>query len=161
MNGQELFCTRDNNPIIVATGMQNGKRKQYPLRYQICPTVHKAIGNTCISITTQISNRDSMFKLWDRQQLLVITSRVHSLDNIIFVGDVEDTMEAIRDLLHKDNPMIKMQANILNQLKLSAKWHSCCSSFEESFTNFIDCGIPSVDLGFVHLVVSSKDVLLH
>jgi hypothetical protein len=45
-----------------------------------------------------------MFNLWDRDQLLVIISCVELLDDLLFVGEAEDTLKAIEELLQKVDP---------------------------------------------------------
>ena len=50
-------------------------------------------------MATEISRNDSNFKLWDKGQMIVILSRTKLAKNKIFVGDKNDTLAALKDLL--------------------------------------------------------------
>ncbi|KAF4679451.1 hypothetical protein FOZ60_015050 [Perkinsus olseni] len=75
------------------------RREQYPIRHYIAATIHKVMGDTLGMVATQISDRRSAYKLWLKSQLYVIISRVRAMHHIFFVGDIRETMMAIRNLL--------------------------------------------------------------
>ena len=68
--------------------------------HRVTGTIHAAKGD---SMTTEISRNDPNYRLcWDKGQLVVILSRTKFAKNTIFVGDKDDTIAALKDLLiHK------------------------------------------------------------
>ena len=75
-----------------------GVRKQYGLQHYIAGTNHSVMGDTLPSIATTISKTDSNFHLWDKGQLLVIISRTKKAEDTIFVGDKENTLDALETI---------------------------------------------------------------
>ena len=78
-----------------------GRRKQYGLKHYFSLTIHSAMGDTLQYMATQISTNDQNFNLWDKGQLVVILSRTKVAKNSIFVGPVNDTLDALTQLLMK------------------------------------------------------------
>ena len=141
--------------------MQKARRKQYPLNYNICSTAHKAMGETLPSIATRIED-GSHYQLWDRNQLLVIISRVQSLDRIYFVGDWLKTIRALRKILLIECPLTKLQSEILTRMDiLNDPTIRIIPPTRSRFMRFLECDVPAVDVGFVYLFSSakSKDVI--
>ena len=75
------------------------RRKQYRLRHRVTGTIHSAKGDTFESMATSISLTDPNFGLWDRGQLIVIISRTRDPKRNVFVGNKNDTLNALRNLL--------------------------------------------------------------
>ena len=71
--------------------------------HRVTGTIHAAKGDTLFSMATEISRNDPNYRLWwDKGQLVVILSRTKFAKNTIFVGDKDDTIAALKDLLiHK------------------------------------------------------------
>ena len=76
-----------------------GRRKQYGLRHRVTSTIHAAMGDTLTKMATEISRSHRNFKMWDKGQLIVISSRTKSAKDTIFVGNKNDTLRAFRALL--------------------------------------------------------------
>ena len=74
-------------------------RKQYGLKHKVTGTIHSAMGDTLISMATEISSADPDFKIWGKGQLVVLLSRTKEAKNTIFVGDKNDTLSALKDML--------------------------------------------------------------
>ena len=51
------------------------------------------------------TNRKSTYRLWSADMLLAVLSRVRTLDHIIFFGEIDDKMDAIKDLVRKSSNM--------------------------------------------------------
>ena len=51
------------------------KRKQYGLKHRVSSTIHEAMGDTLPSVATEISLVNSKYSMWDKGQMIVITSR--------------------------------------------------------------------------------------
>lgn len=93
-------------------------RFQFPVAYYISLTAHRAIGQTCPFIATQISCRQREFRLWQKEQALVILSRPRTLNGVIFVThDHADLIQALRELLQQSNPLITHAVRVLEALQ--------------------------------------------
>ena len=148
---------RNSNHIIVGSGMKKARRYQYPLRYYVCSTVHKAIGETCLHVATQISSVDNDYRIWDKKMLLVILSRVRSLDDISFVGSKADTLAAIDEVLSQDDSLTKKQSEIMNALDVFTTGDRIVPALRPLTLHYADCSAPSVDCGFVYLAADFPD----
>ena len=76
-----------------------GKRKQYGLKPYVSSTIHGAMGDTLQFMATQISTQDCNFSLWDKEQLVVLLSRTKKAENSIFIGQKNETLNALTQLL--------------------------------------------------------------
>ena len=61
------------------------------------------MGNTLIKVAMEISNKNGMFKLWDKEQVIVGFSRKRIGRNIIFLGDKNSTIDAVTSLIQLKN----------------------------------------------------------
>eukprot|EP00957_Ditylum_brightwellii_P008690 659806-Ditylum_brightwellii.AAC.1 len=57
------------------------------------------MGDTLPKVAVEISARNNLFKIWDEGQLVVLLSRTKFTKDTIVVGDKEDTLLALRQLL--------------------------------------------------------------
>lgn len=95
-----VILTRRKTPALRYRTNTLAWRLQFPVAYYICLTVHRAIGQTCPLIATQISNHQRQFRLWTKEQLLVILSRPRTLDGVLIVThDHADFIAALTSLL--------------------------------------------------------------
>ena len=85
-----ITIRRRYSAIVTLNRSLKVRRYQFPLRYFVCSTIHKVIGETLPRIATQISCTDESFKLWEREQLLVLLSRVPTLLRFYFIGSPKD-----------------------------------------------------------------------
>ena len=74
------------------------KRKQYGLKHHVTSTIHAAMGDTLHTMATEVSRRNGNFKMWDKGQMIVILSRTELARNAIFVGDKNETIDALKHL---------------------------------------------------------------
>ncbi len=79
------------------------RRHQFPLANYVALTVDKLMGDTFSKLATAVSSTESRYSLWLTSQLYVLFSRVHELQNLIFVGPKSSTLEAIGMVLAKRN----------------------------------------------------------
>ena len=83
------------------------RRIQYPLKPFEASTIHKCIGDDVPFLATQIASSNpiekKMFKLWEKNQLLVILSRVKQLKHITFIGPKELTLQTMRKIIFNVN----------------------------------------------------------
>jgi len=135
----------------------HARRKQYPLDYHICTTIHSAMGQTLDQVATSMSNRDKNYRLWDRSQLLVALSRTRSLNNLTIVGNWNENMAAVRTLLKKTSKTsayIQKKLHILNVIRNEpiARIIPPAPS-----TVRIQAELPTEKCGFVYMLVSKSD----
>ena len=140
-----------------STGYLTARRDQWPMRHNVVSTVHRTLGETCDSIATQLSASDPTFALWEREQLLVMLSRVRSLQNMHFVGAANDTERNIRKLLTAFEPIVEYIDDALNRFNVVGRQNvlipipplpRICSRYSE---------IPNGSVGFVCLLLSVRD----
>jgi predicted GIY-YIG superfamily endonuclease len=98
-------------------GIQS-KRKQYGLKHHFTSTIHAAMGDTLSSMAIEISFANSNFKMWDKGQMIVITSRTRMAQDTIFVGDKNDTLNALRHLLTRKTQWTDYMENVLDIITL-------------------------------------------
>eukprot|EP00957_Ditylum_brightwellii_P116930 8919779-Ditylum_brightwellii.AAC.1 len=77
----------------------HAQRKQYGLKHCMTGTIHWSIGGTLPKVAVEISARNNLFKIWNKGQLVALLSRTKFAKDTIFVGDKEDTLLALSQLL--------------------------------------------------------------
>ena len=131
------------------------RRTQFPLKNFMAMTIHKAMGETIGKVVTKIDCFEAEYCLWEKEQLYVLVSRVQNLKDLTFVGDRETTIITIKRLLGQtaqwDEYTEKLVQTACNQAPVV---------FDIANTSFkprkVD--IPPGDVGFVYLLVSTKDI---
>ena len=63
------------------------------------------MGDTLHSVATEISMKNNQFKLWDKGQAVVLMSRTNFGKDLIFVGDKNDTIKALVNLINNRCPI--------------------------------------------------------
>jgi len=82
-----------------------GKRRQYGLRPRIAMTIHKAMGGDFGKIASSVCDDGiNGFRLWERGQVIVLLSRVHTSKDLIFVGDKTLTSRTLLEILSLPSP---------------------------------------------------------
>ena len=92
-----------------------GKRRQYGLRHRLAATIHAGMGQDLPALVTCVTG-DSMYHLFQREQVVVLLSRTHFAKDIIFVGDCNKTAEALADMLDKDGPYSEYMEYLVRKL---------------------------------------------
>ena len=112
---------RSSPPVSLSGQKTHALRKQFPLTNFVCSTIHKAIGETLPKIATQVSLIHKEYRLWEREQLLVLLSRVATLQDIIFVtNDNNDAINAMMHLLQTPSRWAAHIDQVLQSLDSSA-----------------------------------------
>ena len=137
------------------------RRKQIPLRYHNCSTIHKVIGKTVDKLATQITKREDNNKyfVWDKEMLVVLMSRVRTLQNLYFIGSKEDTLNVIRSILSKRDDYSEFLDNRMKELDI-LKDRECSRVVSPYPTEFFKANYSMPledDVGFVGLLISRKD----
>jgi len=145
-------------PVTLArTAACVARRRQWPVRYYVSSTIHRIIGETCDRIATQISVASSAYTLWEKEQLIVLVSRVRSLDHITFVGTLNDTLLAIRKLLKQKSDLatwIDKRIETLNLLQ--DNYNPILEAVPRLGGSLVTCQLPPHSGGFLYIICSVK-----
>ena len=85
--------------IHTASMGKKGKRLQYGLRHRVSSTIHAIMGSDLRNVVTKISLTDPMYRLWEKEQVVVLLSRTARAKDIIFVGRPKETIDAILQVI--------------------------------------------------------------
>ena len=148
---------RSSPPVSLSGQKTHALRKQFPLTNFVCSTIHKAIGETLPKIATQVSLIHKEYRLWEREQLLVLLSRVATLQDIIFVtNDNNDAINAMMHLLQMPSRWAAHIDQVLQSLDSSALGPRAIRHQLDLQPTGCEI-IPTSDIGFVYVLVSTTD----
>ena len=77
------------------------QRKQYALKHRVISTIHAVMGNTLNKVAMHLTG--TMFQRWDKAQIIVALTSTKVGIYIIFVGNKEETIDAIITLIQTRN----------------------------------------------------------
>ena len=148
--------------VHVGRGMV-AKRKQYGIRPRISCTIHKIMGNEVEKLITQVSDdKESMYGIWQREQVQVLISRTYELRNLVFVGDPHETAAVICRIVHKRGPFADYIQHLIDQksamlptevpLEEAPMIHQSLHPFRPR-----DIELPDDRTGFVYVMLSLSD----
>jgi predicted GIY-YIG superfamily endonuclease len=143
----------EHHQTIRRGGLQ-GKRHQYGLRHRIGSTIHACMGQTLDALVTSVSTHIDMYKLWEREQVVVLLSRTRKAADLIFVGDKDDTADALVKVLSQRSHFTDYICHILERFS-----GQDCPVIDITHYPFrpIDVDLPHDNTGFVYLLVSLRD----
>ena len=140
------------NVCFLSAGHIKARRHQYRVTYCVCSTVHRAIGDTCPRIATQMSVQNHKFRLWEKEQMLVVLSRVQSLDYILFVTQCpNDTVLFMIKLLQQKSPWSKQIDRIVTTLDVTSR---DARALVPDLDQEHPMQLPDTSNGFVYMLVS-------
>jgi hypothetical protein len=130
------------------------------------------MGDTLMSMATEISEEDSNYTLWDKGQLVVILSRTKKARDTIFVGNKHDTLNALKSILMKKTQWCEYMDKVLDVITLNANSSSIMNERQpiQQLHNFecypfriYDISLPQYQTGFVYIfnVTTTKEVCLY
>ena len=133
------------------------RRFSYPIKNYVASTIHKCLGDTLPKIVTKISLTESSYKIWEKEQLLVLLSRVSKLDDITFIGREDDLEATIASVLQKPSCWSNYIQNLLDKIVSVPNAHAALT-LDLLSSNFVAWNVilPEDDIGFVFLLVSRK-----
>jgi hypothetical protein len=76
-----------------------GRRLQYGFHHRIAATVHAVMGSDFNRLIMLVSRTDSRYRLWEKEQAVVLLSRMFTARDLIFVEDKVDTINALASLI--------------------------------------------------------------
>ena len=123
--------------------------------------MHGAQGQTLFQMATEISLANSDFKIWDKGQLIVILTRTKRGKDTIFVGNKQDTLDALKNLLLSRTQWTDCIEHILSIFTVneSNPTSNIVRTMNQNDYPFRICDIslPSCATGFVYFLLSIKD----
>ena len=143
------------------TGNNQGKRKQYGLKHHVTSTIHAAMGDTLPSMATEISLCNSNFNMWDKGQMIVILSRTKYAKDTIFVGDKNDTLAALKNLLTRKTQWTDYMEEVLQLITVGVNTHVLPARRVMTQATFpyriCDVSLPQCNTGYVYMLMSVND----
>ena len=153
---------RQKTSIQVYTPVYSNKnsfprRNFFVLKHNVVFTTHKCLGVTFQKIVTKTSLTDAACKLWEKEQLMVILSRMSKLGEYTFIGDQSDIDATLCTIIQKQNCWNDFIDNFSSRLTSSPNTNSTVS-LNLRTTNFLSWNIvlPADETVFVYLLISTK-----
>ena len=133
------------------------KRLQYGLRPRIACTIHSGMGQDLPSILTRVTSpdEDMDYVLWAKEQVIVLLSRTHRAQDIIFVGDPQKTAKALADCLSHVSQYADYMDHIMK--KLCGIAHTLVDPYRFNPFRMCDYQIPNYMASFCYHLVSLGD----
>ena len=146
---------RTTPAVVVGRGLQMGRRTQYPVRFYICSTIHRIQGDILPLVATQVSDYSREYRLWQKEQLAVLISRVSRCRDIIFVGNRAETRAAVLRILACSSKWDKIVDHYLSVLDVSSR-HEGARELVNDQHPFLPIyqELPAASCGYVFLLVS-------
>lgn len=136
-----------------------GRRLQYGFRHRIAATVHAVMGSDFNKLITSVSTTNPMYRLWEKEQAVVLLSRTFTARDIIFVGDTEDTVRALATLIQMRTQYTEYISHLLRNL--------CGETIGDNIVVIrnhlipfrpIDIQLPQEGSGYCYIIVSLQDM---
>lgn len=140
------------------------QRKQYGLKHNVSSTIHQAMGETLPSVATEVSMLNASFIMWDKGQMIVITSRTKYAWQTIFVGDKDETLNALRHLLtvktqwteYIEEVLRIITINLIYQNNILNRSQPIFTSAEFPYRRQ-DMTLPQCNTGYVYMIIPLRN----
>jgi predicted GIY-YIG superfamily endonuclease len=83
--------------------------------------VHRCQGQSIPLLATEMSLSRKEYKMWQREQFAVLISRVHRCQDLIFVGDKQETGAAIEHILRQSSKWDALVDHYLTELNVAVR----------------------------------------
>jgi len=144
--------------VLGRAGMQ-GKRRQYGLQPRIAGTIHVGMGQNLSALVTRVHPNERPYQLWDRRQVIVLTSRTFYGKQTVFVGDPDTTANYLASLLVQCSQFDAYMEHLLNRL--------CSNNYSAPIPiidllrqypyRMMDVVLPTGNEGAVYMLVSTRE----
>jgi predicted GIY-YIG superfamily endonuclease len=139
-----------------------GRRLQYGFRHRIAATIHAVMGSDFNKLITSVSTMDSRYRLWEKEQVVVLLSRTFVARNTIFVGDKEDTIRALARTIQNRTQYTEYISHLLTTLCGSSRDGMALDApfVRNDIIPFrpIDIQLPQEGSGYCYIIVSLQDM---
>ena len=78
------------------------------------------MGDTLVTMATEVSLNNSNFRMWDKGQMIVILSRTKRARDSIFIGDKNDTLKALKFLLTSKSQWTDYMEEVLSIISVGS-----------------------------------------
>ena len=138
-----------------------GRRQQYPLKPNVASTLHAAMGSEVGAVATQLSRDDKDFCLWEKGQLVVLMSRTECAKNVFFVGNKEENLLAIREIVLMTSQYDEYIRHLLQVLcaRTGPNWEPPVVHLNYHILRPKDVRLPPGGMGVAYLLVSTVDLV--
>ena len=139
-------------------------RKQYGLRHYVTGTIHSAMGDTYNKMAISISDTNKDFSLWDRGQLIVALSQTRLMKKTIFVGNKNETINALKRLLTHRTQWCDYISEVININSVSSEsFDNTTRSMNQVYFPFrlCDTSLPRDQTSAVFFFLSKRDKSVH
>jgi predicted GIY-YIG superfamily endonuclease len=142
---------------VVGKYLQMGQRIQFPVRYYFCSTIHRIQGETVPLLATQLSDTDRQYRLWQKEQFVVLISRVHRCKDVIFVGSQSETRRAVVRILGGSSKWDTLVDHYLSVLDVAVRPAAVRQILMDSHPFLpIYRELPSSSCGYVYMIASTS-----
>ena len=129
-------------------------RKQYGMKHHVSSTIHASMGHTLGIVATSISTTIPRYKLWEKEQAVVLLSRTKNAGNIIFVGNKNDTLDALVMLIQTRTQFAEYMEHILNVLTRTANNPVSIINHTTFPFRVCDVRLPEDNSGYCYILLS-------
>ena len=119
------------------------------------------MGATLGKVATSISTTDKSHRLWERGQLVVLLSRTQRARDLIFVGNKDDTLLAIQQLLLTVSQHDEFTQHVLRVLTTGQHQAMAeLTNIDQRLHHLMPCSapLPPGGSGCCHALISTKDL---
>ena len=160
----EISIECSPHKIHILPNSLQGVRKQYGLQHYVAGTTHSIMGDTLSSIATTVSLSDCDFKLWDKGQLLVLISQTRQAEDTIFVGNKQDTLDALVHILRSRTQWTDYMEKVLNVVTVNQNIDTVTENVNNKGTmnqhsfpyRICDVSLPTDSSGYVYMLISLR-----
>ena len=157
---KQLVGTSTDRTHRISSTVQ-AKRHQYGLKHHVTSTIHASMGDTISKIVTEICNSSQFHKLWDKAQVIVLLSRTRNAKDIIFVGNMESTIQSIIRLCKMSNQWTDYMELILEMASVNyiRNTNIGIPSIRRDAHPFRFCDrpLPQCNTGYVYMLISLRN----
>jgi predicted GIY-YIG superfamily endonuclease len=138
-----------------------GRRIQYGFKHRIAATVHATLGCDFRKLATSVSTTHSEYRLWEKEQAVVLLSRTFRAKDIIFVGNKEDTINALASLVQRRSQYSDYISHLLGVLcgHRGATPELSAPVIRNELIPFrpIDVQLPQESSGYCYIILSLQN----
>ena len=113
-------------------------------------------------MATEITKSDPDFNIWDKGQLIVILTRTKKAKDTIFVGNKQETLDALKSILLSRTQWTDYIEHVLNVVTVNEELNTTRNEIRTMNQNdypfqICDISLPSTRTGFIYFLISVKD----
>ena len=145
-------------------GLKNNmqaRRKQYGLQQRVTNTIHGSQGQTLQEMATEISQHNPDFNLWDKGQLIILLTWTKKAKQTIFVGNKQDTLDALKAIFLSRNQWSDYIEHVLSIVTINDNSNAPANFHTMNQNDYpfciCDISLPNPQSGFIYFLISVRD----